>query len=391
MNSKSKYTKEELWEKQSNAIRDPAQVSGSSNFTDCGIVSDSLKHKVDDSFVQLLSKMKITLLISREYEHLLIGLNAENNKLNQTFTNLPHPSGIAINRKTNTVYVASTRNPNRIIEFKTVKSQIDGTVNSSKVLMPLRAKYFPGKYYFHDLAFIGEELHGTSVGQNGIVKIDFNSSEHDKLIWFPRCVEDENQKPNTKANYIQLNSITAGSSIEKSFFSASSDKISKRRPGHKNYQIDKKGVIFSGKTRDVIARGLTRPHSARFYKGKIWVNNSGYGEVGFIENEKFVSAVKLPGWTRGLCFYKNIMFVGVSRVLDRFKQYAPGLKNVKQQCGIYAINTENFEILGSINWLYGNQIFGIEFIDSSNCSGFLHKKVQPSTENEKNFYYKYFI
>ena len=76
---------------------------------------------------------------------------------------------------------------------------------------------------------------------------------------------------------------------------ASADIISARRPGHKNFPVDRRGVIFSGATREPVARGLTRPHSARLHRDQIWVDNSGYGEVGLIEGEKFRAVSRLPG------------------------------------------------------------------------------------------------
>ena len=86
--------------------------------------------------------------------------------------------------------------------------------------------------------------------------------------------------------------------------------ISNRRPGHKNFPVDKRGVIFSGKSKEVYAGGLTRPHSARLFQNKVWVDNSGYGELGYAEQNQFKPVIRLPGWTRGLCFNSSISICG---------------------------------------------------------------------------------
>ena len=114
-------------------------------------------------------------------------------------------------------------------------------------------------------------------------------------------------------------------------------KLPDERPGDPSFPVDRRGVIFSGVSREAIARGLTRPHSARLWENRIWVDNSGYGEVGFIEGEKFRAVSRLAGWTRGLCFVRDVMFVGTSRVLPRFRQYAPGLDVDEGRCGIHAL------------------------------------------------------
>jgi len=73
----------------------------------------------------------------------------------------------------------------------------------------------------------------------------------------------------------------------------------------------------------------------------------------------------LEGWTRGLCFIQDVLFVGVSKVLPRFRAYAPGLNFRKSWCGIVAIDPRSGRILGKITWPHGNQIFSVEWIKNA--------------------------
>lgn len=52
--------------------------------------------------------------------------------------------------------------------------------------------------------------------------------------------------------------------------------------------------------------------------------------------------------------------VGVSRVIPRFRQYAPGLDVEKSRCGLLALDVRSGQILAEIYWPSGNQIFAIE-------------------------------
>jgi uncharacterized protein (TIGR03032 family) len=126
--------------------------------------------------------------------------------------------------------------------------------------------------------------------------------------------------------------------------------------------VDGRGVVFSGATREPIAFGLTRPHSARLRDGRLWLLNSGYGQYGFIDGHSFHSVATLPGWTRGLSFHGRFAFVGTSRVLPRFRHYAPGLATDRATCGVHAIDVRSGRVLGSLTWPAGNQIFSIEWI-----------------------------
>ena len=192
-------------------------------------------------------------------------------------------------------------------------------------------------------------------------------------------------------NHLQLNSIAAGRTLAESYFSASAEKPGEYKPGDINFPVDKRGVIFYGKTKKVIARNLTRPHSAKLYKNKLWVNNSGYGEFGSIEDGSLSVLMKLPGWTRGLSFFGNIAFIGVSKIIPKFRVYAPGIKSDIQECAVYAVDLKTKEILGSIEWPYGNQIYGIEWIDAKKCAGFPFTEPGPSTEDEKRLFFRHVI
>ena len=50
--------------------------------------------------------------------------------------------------------------------------------------------------------------------------------------------------PRFEKNYLQLNSIAAGPTLESSYFGASAANLSQRRPGHRNFPVDGRGVVF---------------------------------------------------------------------------------------------------------------------------------------------------
>jgi len=371
MIDKSKSNSDELWRRDNARWRDPAATA--SLWSEAGKVEASaLRGKFSGDWWEIIRERKITLIAAREYEHFLTAFSYAKDKTQVSYFSLPHPSGLAFDRTNSTLYAASTRNPNQIFVFRPVSS-LHGRLDaesadiSGNPLLPVKSYFFPGCLYLHDLAMVGGELFGNSVGQNAVVRFDGNGGY--EYAWYPECIETASG-PVFGRNHLQLNSIAAGPTIEESFFSASTDKMTARRPGHRNFAVDKRGVIFSGKTREAIARGLTRPHSARLHSGKIWVDNSGYGELGFIEDGKFHSIIKLPGWTRGLNFFEDIAFVGVSRVIPRFRMYAPGLETDKSVCGIFAVDTKSGDIMGSVVWPNGNQIFAVEWMDNQITQGF---------------------
>jgi len=330
-----------------------------------GLDKGFLSYRVSGDWWDALASTRSVLLVAREYEHLLLALRSDACGEEISYLSLPHPSGIAVDEVTRSVYLACTRNPNQIVQLQPVVLQNESGTRTcvsrerEEILLPLHNTFYPGSLYLHDLAWIQGKLYGAAAGHNAIVELKKDGTFLHR--WWPPSIETE-AGPRFDRNYLQCNSIAPGRSLRDSYFSTSAEYPGHRRPGHRNFPVDGRGVIFSGKDRRIIARGLTRPHSARQWQGKVWIDNSGYGEIGFAEEGRFRCVGRLPGWTRGLCFRGDVAFVGVSRILPRFFRYAPGLDPRRSCCGVFAMDIRNGDILGGITWPLGNQIFSVELL-----------------------------
>jgi uncharacterized protein (TIGR03032 family) len=379
-----------LWAHHHAQMRDPAQIV--SQWSAASDVDPALLEcRVTGAWWDILREHRLTLLVTREYEHLVLAFSMRDGRRRSSHLPLPHPSGLAVDRERGRVHIASTRNPNVLFEFAPMGGdrprRAAGLVpvglrqadrrnlpggdkprrSSRNALAPTRARYLPGSLYLHDLAMIGGRLHGNAVGLNAVVR--FDDAGGYEPVWWPSSI-DGPDGPRFERNYLQVNSIAAGPTLGSSFFSASTAVPSRRRPGHLNFAVDGRGVLFSGKTRDVCATGLTRPHSARFFRGDVWLDNSGYGEFGRIADGRFEPYMKLPGWTRGLCFHDRYAFVGTSRVLPRYAGYAPGLDPSKCVAGIHIVDMDSARVVGSIAWPLGNQLFAIDVVPDEFTVGF---------------------
>jgi uncharacterized protein (TIGR03032 family) len=357
---------EDRWRRHAAALRDPAQIVA--QWEPAGVVDPALlRARVTAGWWELLAALEITLLVTREYEHLAVALSAPGGRPRATHLALPHPSGLAVDLAREVVHVASTRNPNQIYTLRPVtgmrpRKDRPLTDPADRPLLPVASQFLPGSLYIHDLALVGDTLHANAVGENSVVALPGDGRA--ERVWWPRSIETDDG-PEFGRNHLQLNSIAAGPTLARSFFSASAAAPTHRRPGHRNFPVDRRGVIFSGATREPIAHGLTRPHSARLHDGRLWVDDSGYGEVGVIEDGRFTPTTRLPGWTRGLCFAGDVAFVATSRVIPRFRQYAPGLDVERSVCGVHAVETTSGRVLASIRWPQGNQIFALEAVPLS--------------------------
>ncbi len=75
------------------------------------------------------------------------------------------------------------------------------------------------------------------------------------------------------------------------------------------------GVVIDVDTNEIIADGLSMPHSPRIYNDEIWLIESGTGNFGKIDKDSgtFEPVGFLPGFARGFSIVGDYAFIGVSK------------------------------------------------------------------------------
>jgi uncharacterized protein (TIGR03032 family) len=78
------------------------------------------------------------------------------------------------------------------------------------------------------------------------------------------------------------------------------------------------GILMDVDSGEIFCRGLSMPHSPRWYAGRLWVCESGSGTLGTVDlnTERYAAVATVPGFTRGLDFAGNLAFVGLSQVRE---------------------------------------------------------------------------
>lgn len=126
------------------------------------------------------------------------------------------------------------------------------------------------------------------------------------------------------------------------------------------------GVVIDVESSEIIATGLSMPHSPRLRDGVLWLLNAGTGEFGKIDLKtgSFIPVAFCPGFLRGLAFVGDHAVVGISKLRDNktFNNLPISERlekeGVKDQCGLKVVNlktgdvTHSFSIDGVIEELY---------------------------------------
>ena len=79
------------------------------------------------------------------------------------------------------------------------------------------------------------------------------------------------------------------------------------------------GVVLDITDGRVVATGLSMPHSPRWYRGRLWLHNSGAGQFGSLDPDRgtFEPLTFCPGYLRGLAFVGDYAVVGLSQTPPR--------------------------------------------------------------------------
>ena len=126
------------------------------------------------------------------------------------------------------------------------------------------------------------------------------------------------------------------------------------------------GVLIRVSDGEIIADGLSMPHSPRLRDGYVYLMQSGLGEFGRIDlaTGKFESLCFLPGFARGLTFIGDHAIIGVSRPRAErtFEDLALGdrleAQGLSARCEIAVVNLKtgdvehSLEISGVVQELY---------------------------------------
>lgn len=127
------------------------------------------------------------------------------------------------------------------------------------------------------------------------------------------------------------------------------------------------GCVIDVETRDLVARGLSMPHSPRWHDGRFWLLESGYGDIVLMEPStgRWQTVARLPGFTRGLALAGPYAFVGLSRI--RATSAMDGVPLAEQRdslkCGVAAVDLRSGQLVGMLEFQTAvEELFDVQLV-----------------------------
>ena len=125
------------------------------------------------------------------------------------------------------------------------------------------------------------------------------------------------------------------------------------------------GCILEVPSSKVITEGLSMPHSPRMHQNRLWVLNSGHGEIVTVDiaSGKQQKIVSLPGYTRGLALMGKYAFVGLSKIRETaiFGNLPIGDRFNELKCGVAVVDLQTRQMVSLLEFQAGvDEIFDIQ-------------------------------
>ena len=127
------------------------------------------------------------------------------------------------------------------------------------------------------------------------------------------------------------------------------------------------GILLDLDTNEIVLRGLSMPHSPRWYQDKLWILESGQGSLARVDlpTRSWQTVAQMPGFTRGLDFYGPLAFIGLSQVRESATfSGIPLVERLRERtCGIWVVHIETGQTVGFLRFEAGVQeIFAVQVL-----------------------------
>jgi uncharacterized protein (TIGR03032 family) len=109
------------------------------------------------------------------------------------------------------------------------------------------------------------------------------------------------------------------------------------------------GLLIDVPSGEVVCRGLSMPHSPRVYAGRVWVLESGTGQLQVVNlaTGGRDTVAEVPGFARGLAFMGPYAFIGLSKIRETnvFGGLPISERHAELRCGIWVVDIRSGNIV----------------------------------------------
>ena len=316
---------------------------------------------------QLLATNRISLLVSTYQAGKLIVVRADGSRVNTHFRTFPSPMGLAVSG--NRLAVGTKTAVWDFRDHPDAARKLDPPGRHDALYLP-RSCHYTGDIRVHEIGFAADdELWLVNTRFSCLCTLDAAHSFVPR--WRPAFVSALAPEDRCHLNGM---AIVDGQPKYVTCLGAT-DTAGGWRENKRNG-----GLLLDVPTGEVLARGLSMPHSPRVYRDRLWVLESGDGGIGHLDAKtgKLVTLARLPGFTRGIDFAGRLAFVGLSQVRETAVfsglPLTDRLAPEDRTCGVWVVDLTDGKTVGFLRFDSGVQeIFAVQVLHGASYPELLNE------------------
>jgi uncharacterized protein (TIGR03032 family) len=322
---------------------------------------------------QLLRQAGCSFLVSTYQAGKLIVVRADGDVANTHFRNFDTPMGLAFDR--GRLAIGTRLDVREFHNQPEVARKLEPADKHDAAFLP-RQIASTGQIAIHELAWAGDDLWFVNTVFSCLCTLDRRYSFVPR--WRPRFVSGLAPEDRCHLNGMGLRD---GKPRYATALGETDDAAGWRANKARG------GCLIDVPSGEVVARGLSMPHSPRWHDGKLWVLESGAGSLAVVDEKsgQLTTVALVPGFTRGLDFAGPFAFVGLSQVRESAMfsgiPITDRLPVEERKCGVWVIDTRSGQIVAFLRFEAGVQeIFAVQILPGI-CYPDVLTEDQPAVAN----------
>ncbi|MGL4421774.1 MAG: TIGR03032 family protein, partial [Gemmataceae bacterium] len=292
---------------------------------------------------ELLEQLGISILFSTYQAGKLVAVRAENGQANTHFRDFNTPMGIAIAPGRFSIGTKTT-----VVQFQNqaaLGKKLPAAPRAYDACFLPRSVHYTGNIGIHEMAYANDELWIVNTRFSCLCTLEQSVSFVPR--WRPSFISGLALEDRCHLNGLGLRD---GKPRYVTAHGATDTPAGWRETKHNG------GILMDVPSNDFIARGLSMPHSPRWYDGKLWVLESGAGTLNTVDlaTGQLTTVAALPGFTRGLEFFGPFAFIGLSQVRESAVfsgiPITNRLKPEERCCGLWVVDVRNGNIVAFLQF-----------------------------------------
>jgi len=299
-----------------------------------------LRSVYTQTFPEFLNQLSSSLLVSTYQTGKLICARYDGGQLNTHFRNFPRPMGLAV--APGRFAVGTRAEVLDYRDFPAVAPRVEPRGKHDACFLP-RNKHFTGDIRIHEIAFTQGELWLVVTQFSCLATLD---AEHSFVPrWKPPFISAL-----TSEDRCHLNGLCVIDDEPRYVTALGETDVA----GGWRENKASGGILIDVETGETILRGLSMPHSPRWFDDRLWLLESGKGTISVADLDAGTveTVAELPGFTRGLLFAGGLAFVGLSQVRETATFGGlPLMERLDERlCGVWAVNPQSGQIVGFLRF-----------------------------------------